>query len=116
MASTSGVEHSQKSGLNALPVSHRSVTDRTTDELFARLGELVGSGQVDLEDVMVKVRELLKPREVQELLRISKTTFWRLRTAGKIPGVVKVGGQVRILRGVLVDWLEKQSKTEEVQR
>jgi excisionase family DNA binding protein len=52
---------------------------------------------------------VLKPAEVQAILRISRATFFRWIESGKLPGAVMVGGSWRVLRDVLKQWLLDQS-------
>jgi excisionase family DNA binding protein len=48
---------------------------------------------------------LLTMAQVCELLNVSRTTFYRMRQAGEIPGAVTLGGQVRYHRETLEKWL-----------
>lgn len=46
--------------------------------------------------------------ELAEALRVSRSTIDRL----KLPGRVRIGGQVRYLRSAIVAWLESQASAE----
>ena len=52
---------------------------------------------------------VLKPAEVQAILRISRATFFRWIESDQLPGAVKVAGSWRVLRDVLKQWLLDQS-------
>ena len=52
---------------------------------------------------------LLRPAEAAELLSISRSRLYSLARAGELPGVVRVGGSVRIHRGTLEAWLVEQA-------
>jgi excisionase family DNA binding protein len=45
--------------------------------------------------------------EVQDVLRISRATFFRLASKGEIPGVVKIGKALRIDRDQLKAYMKK---------
>jgi excisionase family DNA binding protein len=49
--------------------------------------------------------EVMRPEEVQEVLRISRATFFRMIEAGKLKGAVRVGGSWRVLRDRLRQYL-----------
>ena len=51
--------------------------------------------------------KILKPRQVQELLQISRTTFFRMVKDGELPGAFKLGNLWRVDRDRLKDWIEK---------
>lgn len=51
--------------------------------------------------------ELLTARELQELLRVDRTTIYSMLKEGRLPGF-KVGGQWRFSRQEIRIWLEKQ--------
>ncbi len=64
-------------------------------------------------DVLVelsKYPEIMRPAEVQEVLRISRTTFFRMVDAGTLKGAVRVHGSWRCVRDVLRQWLLDESK------
>ena len=48
--------------------------------------------------------ELLVAGEIMKALKISRPTFWRMRTSGELP-VVKVGGRWKMSRRVLNEYL-----------
>jgi predicted DNA-binding transcriptional regulator AlpA len=52
---------------------------------------------------------VLKPAEVQAILRISRATFFRWIESDQLPGAVKVAGSWRVLRNSLKQWLIDQS-------
>ena len=43
----------------------------------------------------IETVELLNARQVAKILNISTRTLWRLKSAGKLPQAVRVGGSVR---------------------
>ena len=47
---------------------------------------------------------VMTPSEVQEVLRISRATFFRLIGENKIPGAVRIGGSWRVIRDYLKAW------------
>ena len=49
--------------------------------------------------------EYLTIKEVCELLKIGERTVYHLARAGRLPGAAKVGGQWRVNRAKLTDWL-----------
>ena len=53
--------------------------------------------------------EIMRPEEVQEVLRISRATFFRMIESGKLKGAVRVGGSWRCVRDVLRQWLIDQA-------
>ncbi len=53
------------------------------------------------------VDELMTTRELQEFLRLDRTTIYNLLSEGKLPGF-KVGGQWRFSRREIEKWLEEQ--------
>lgn len=50
--------------------------------------------------------ELLTIREVCAILRIGERTVYELCRAGRLPGAIKVGGQWRVHRERLLNWVE----------
>jgi excisionase family DNA binding protein len=50
--------------------------------------------------------QLLTPKEVAELLRVSKRQVSRLASSGKIPAAVRVGGSVRYRHRDVARWIE----------
>lgn len=44
-------------------------------------------------------------QQVQEVLQISRATFFRLVEDGKLPGAKKIGGSWRVVREKLEAWL-----------
>jgi excisionase family DNA binding protein len=53
--------------------------------------------------------ELLTDSEVQELLRISRTTLWRLRRSAGIP-YGRVGRKCRYVRSEVIDWVRENGE------
>lgn len=51
--------------------------------------------------------EFLTTRQLQDLLRVDRTTIYRMAEAGRLPGV-KVGRQWRFARAQIEAWLEMQ--------
>ena len=56
--------------------------------------------------------DILTPQETQEILRISRATFFRLVGEGKLPGAVKVGSSWRVVRDKLRAWLGSESESQ----
>jgi excisionase family DNA binding protein len=52
--------------------------------------------------------EFLTTRQLQELLRVDRTTIYRMAESGRLPGV-KVGKQWRFARDQIEAWLEMQT-------
>ena len=50
---------------------------------------------------------LLKPLEAGNELRVSRSKVYELISSGAIPAI-KVGGNVRVPRAALKDWVDKQ--------
>lgn len=48
---------------------------------------------------------LLTPRELARLLSISIRTLWRLRTSGRLPAEIRLGGSVRWQRADALAWI-----------
>lgn len=48
---------------------------------------------------------LLTARQVASILNVSTRTLWRLKSAGKLPGAVRVGGSVRWRKNDLREWI-----------
>lgn len=53
---------------------------------------------------------LLTVADLCALLQISRSTFFRLKKAGQVPGSVTLGGQVRYHRETVETWLRSQVK------
>ena len=54
--------------------------------------------------------EVMTPQQVQELLQISSSTFFRWVKAGQLPGAVKIGDSWRVLRDQLKDHLDQTAR------
>jgi excisionase family DNA binding protein len=54
------------------------------------------------------VTRLLTPDDVAELLRLSKTTVYRLCRRGEIP-TLRIGGSLRVDPDALDGWIRRQS-------
>jgi excisionase family DNA binding protein len=52
---------------------------------------------------------LLKIPEVAALLQISKTKAWEMASRGDIPGVVRLGRNVRVSRVALEEWVRERA-------
>jgi excisionase family DNA binding protein len=52
---------------------------------------------------------LLRPAEAAELLSMSRSRLYGMAQAGELPGVVRLGGSVRIHRPTLEAWLAEQA-------
>ena len=48
---------------------------------------------------------LLTAPQIAELLQLSTRTVWRLRSAGKLPNPVEIGGSVRWNRDEIQRWI-----------
>ena len=59
------------------------------------------------------IDELLTDAEVQELLKMSRTTLWRLRKRG-LPHL-KIGGRYRYRKSELLRWMQLQADSNETQ-
>ena len=55
--------------------------------------------------------DLLKPEQVQELLQISRSTFFRWVYADKLPGAVKIGSSWRVKTDELRKFLNQQARS-----
>ncbi len=53
--------------------------------------------------------EVMRPEEVQEVLRISRATFFRMVQSGSLKGALRVHGSWRCVRDVLRQWLIDQT-------
>ena len=56
------------------------------------------------EDVDVE-RLFVTARQLAIMLQVSKRTLWRLRSAGKIPRPMRVGGVVRWKLDDILQWM-----------
>ena len=52
---------------------------------------------------------LLRPNEAADLLSLSRSRLYQMAQAGALPGVVHLGGSVRIHRPTLERWLTEQA-------
>ncbi|WP_049762654.1 helix-turn-helix domain-containing protein [Citrifermentans bemidjiense] len=50
---------------------------------------------------------LLTMVQVCELLNVSRTTFYRMRKSGEIPGEIEIGGKILYHRETLEQWLSR---------
>ena len=95
--------------------SLKLVTLPTKCHKIDRLAELLKQKHVDIDKVLLMAKtwsdypEILTPKQVQELLQISRATFFRWLEQGELPGAVKVGGAWRVLRDQLRAGLELKS-------
>ena len=48
---------------------------------------------------------LITPRELAHLLSVSVRTLWRLRTTGRLPVEIRLGGSVRWQRADALAWI-----------
>jgi excisionase family DNA binding protein len=48
---------------------------------------------------------LITPRELAHLLSVSVRTLWRLRSAGRLPTEIRLGGSVRWRRADACAWI-----------
>ena len=49
--------------------------------------------------------QLLSAKALGRMLSLSARTIWRLRSSGKLPAPVKVGGSIRFERGTIEKWI-----------
>lgn len=61
-------------------------------------------------DIPVGNTLLLTVADLCALLQISRTTLFRMEKAGKVPGRLSLGGQVRYHRETVETWLRSQLK------
>ena len=54
--------------------------------------------------------KVLTPEQVQELLQISRTSFFRWVQAGKLPGAFRLERLWRVDRDTLKAWIESQAR------
>lgn len=54
--------------------------------------------------------EILKPVQVQKLLQISRTTFFRWVKEERLPGAFRLGRLWRVDRDTLKAWIESQAQ------
>jgi excisionase family DNA binding protein len=52
---------------------------------------------------------LLRPAEAALLLAMSRSRIYELAARGELPGVVRVGGSVRLHRPTLETWLAEEA-------
>ncbi len=57
--------------------------------------------------------ELMRTRELQEFLKVDRTTIYNMLGEGRIPGF-KVGGQWRFSRQEIEEWFRRQQPEVEV--
>jgi prophage regulatory protein len=50
---------------------------------------------------------LINADDVAGMLKISKTTLWRLRSSGRVPRPVRIGGSVRWRLSEISGWIEE---------
>jgi excisionase family DNA binding protein len=55
--------------------------------------------------------ELLKVEEAAELLRCGRSKAYAMAADGSMPGLVRVGGSVRVSRRHLLAWIDKQAES-----
>lgn len=55
--------------------------------------------------------ELMTPRQVQELLQISRPTFFRMVQKGRLSGAFKLGNLWRVDRNKLKAWIDSQTQS-----
>jgi excisionase family DNA binding protein len=48
---------------------------------------------------------LITPRELAHLLSVSVRTLWRLRSTGRLPAEIRLGGSVRWHRADALAWI-----------
>ena len=55
---------------------------------------------------MTRAQQLLTAQDVAEMLDIGRSTLYRLKSSGKVPRPVKIGGSVRWRRAEIKAWIE----------
>ncbi|MDP6041005.1 MAG: helix-turn-helix domain-containing protein, partial [Candidatus Latescibacteria bacterium] len=55
--------------------------------------------------------ELMTPQQVESLLQISSSTFFRWAKAGQLPGAIKIGDSWRVVRDQLKDHFDQAAHT-----
>jgi predicted DNA-binding transcriptional regulator AlpA len=85
----------------------RKAVKKIATKKVKKTAEKVSRGE--LLESMDQYPELMKPSEVQEVLRVSKATIFRMLDAGALPGAVRVHGSWRCIRDVLRQWLIDQA-------
>lgn len=50
-------------------------------------------------------RLLLRPEEVCRLLGLSRSLVYRMMADHEIPGVVRIGGSIRVSASILKEWV-----------
>lgn len=53
---------------------------------------------------------LLRPKEAAEALGICKTKVYTMMSTGELPGVIRIGGSVRISKQALEKWVTEQTQ------
>jgi len=53
-----------------------------------------------------EIVQLLNARQVAKILAVSTRTLWRLKSSGKLPEAVRVGGSVRWRSDELQQWID----------
>ena len=61
----------------------------------------------DLNDNIYQLPEILTPEQVQSYLQISRAVFLDLVQKGSIPGIIDLGGILRIKRDSFVEWVDQ---------
>jgi excisionase family DNA binding protein len=69
-----------------------------------------GNGQTEVQDVESK-RLLISAEHLARLLDISVRTLWRLRSAGKLPDPIRIGGSVRWNAQEIDEWIAEGCPT-----
>ena len=55
----------------------------------------------------LKASHLITAVEFSQLLQVSPRTLWRLRSAGRLPNAIRLGGVVRWRFSEVQDWIAK---------
>ena len=87
----------------------RTVIKMSQDELSEAVEQAKSKpiGQADQElTIFDDAPDCLTPGQTQQLLQISRATFFRLVEQGEIPGAVKIGGSWRVWKTKLRAYME----------
>ncbi|AJE03335.1 helix-turn-helix transcriptional regulator [Geobacter pickeringii] len=80
------------------------------EEARPAAGAGTGAAPVPAGDPPAADALLLTVADLCGLLQISRSTFFRLKKAGQVPGCITLGGQVRYHRETVEAWLRSQVK------
>ena len=58
--------------------------------------------------------EMLTVPEVAKILRVEQKTIYRAIKRGEVPGVRRIGRSLRVSRRVLMAWLHKENRVDQI--